>query len=233
MLQGLVGQHQTANDLAYQALHSCDLAVCLQAKALWALLWAFEQLNRAEGPQAVPARAPVGKAHAGAAARFTSSGSGQFRPALVIADTNAGSPVTDSMGCPKRCLQWLGWPFPVRMFLKPCSLQTSCDAERAIALLAGMAKGCRGDVDATDTTLGQQDWQIPAVHVEGAENSQGLETHAAAAGGQYQVILCICPTQIQFRETFCVVSAIRSPNWLLASHALEPFPGVTLPLPCS
>ena len=71
-----------------------------------------------------------------------------------------------------------------------------------------MVKGCRGDLGAADTTSGQHDWQIPAVHGEGAENSQGLETHAAAAGGQYQVILCICPTQIQFRKTFYVVSAI-------------------------
>ena len=94
LLQGLVGQHCIASDLTSQALHSCDSAVSLQAKALWALLWAFEQLIRAEGPHAVPARAPARKAHAGAAARFTSAAqrSGQLRPALVTADTNAGDP---------------------------------------------------------------------------------------------------------------------------------------------
>ena len=94
LLQGLVGQHQTAGDLGKQALHSCNLAVSLQAKALRALLWAFEQLIRAEAPQAVLARAPAGKAHADAAAPFISSAhhSGQLRPALVTADTNAGEP---------------------------------------------------------------------------------------------------------------------------------------------
>ena len=94
LLQSLVSQHQIASDLTNQALHSCDLAISLQAKALWALLWAFEQLIRAEGPQAVPARPPVGKAHSGAAARFTCAAqrSGQLRPALVTADTNAGVP---------------------------------------------------------------------------------------------------------------------------------------------
>ena len=58
-------------------------------------------------------------------------------------------------------------------------------------------KGYRGDLDVTGTAMGQQDWQIPAVHGEGAENSQGLQNHADAAGGQYQVNLCICPTKIQ------------------------------------
>ena len=213
MLQGLVGPRQNASDLAKQALHTCHVAVSLQAKALWALLWAFEQLIRAEEPRAVLARAPAGKAHADAAARFTSAAqrSGQLRPALAAANTNAGEPCQHLDVLPLegacKCESLLStsilvWGAPHDSCPAPCpttlySATHACDVDRPLLLLAGMVRGVRGDLDATDTITGQQDWQIPAVHGEGAENSQGPMTHTDAAGGQYQVI----PASVQLRSS--------------------------------
>ena len=192
----------------------------------------------------MPARAPVGKAHATATARFTSAAqrSGQLRPALATANTNAGEPCQHLNVLPLegacKC-KWLSstsilvWgarhdscpaPFPTTL-----SANCVCDVERPLLLLAGVVKSYRGDLDALDTTLGQQDWQIPAVHGEGAENTQGPMTHADAAGGQYCVSLCICPSQLSSgRNNPPSVSAISCLSRLPASHALASFPAKLL-----
>ena len=199
-----------SSDLASQALHSCDVAVSLQGRALLALLWAFEQLFRAERQQAGPARAPVGKVHADATARIASATqrSGQLRPALATADINAGEPCRCLHALPPEgaCNSLGGSPLfhhhasseqqgrccPANLPNAVLSAHTSCDAERAISLLAGAVKDYRGDLNAIGTTSGQQGWQIRAVHGEGPE------THADAAGASYHVTSCIKPTQIPF-----------------------------------